>query len=103
MINAAICDDNEAMLNFLSGKIGEIFTEKSAPIDYSTFPKAKEYSRRVVGKTASSVASEISGGKSEAEKDSQKASKYGYAVKEKRARNIYSLPEIQRKKKKLKM
>jgi len=32
---------------------GEIYTEKSAPIDYSALPKAKEYSKRVVGRNAS--------------------------------------------------
>ena len=98
--NIGPIDQNEAQ-KMMKKLGGEIFTEKSAPIDYSTFPKAKEYSRRVVGKTASSVASEISGGKSDAEKDSSKANKYGYAVKEKRARNIYSLPEIPGKEKNL--
>ena len=37
---------------------GEVFAEKSAPIDYSAFPKAKEFSRRAVGRSASSIASQ---------------------------------------------
>ena len=98
--NIGPIDQNEAQ-KMMKKLGGEIFTEKSAPIDYSTFPKAEEYSRRVVGKSASSVASEIQSGKNDAEKDSSKGSKYGYAVKEKKQRNIYILPEIPGKEKSL--
>lgn len=68
---------------------GEIFTEKSVPIDYSAFPKSKEYSKRAVGKSASSIASSAQKTLSEAG-----TNKYGYAVTEKSAEQRESLPEI---------
>ena len=43
MINAAICDDNEAMLNFLSGKIGEIFTENGMEFELQQFHSGEEF------------------------------------------------------------
>lgn len=80
---------------------GEIFTEKSAPIDYSAFPKSKEYAHRVVGKSASSVASEIASREAEGGDSEKKGNKYGYAVREKRANNFYNLPQISNKEKSL--
>lgn len=68
---------------------GEVFAEKSAPIDYSAFPKAKEYSKRAVGRSASSVASHSSAGGSSA----SAGSKVGFATKEKPARTSV-LPEL---------
>lgn len=43
MINAAICDDNEAMLNFLAGKIGEIFTENGMEFELQQFHSGEEF------------------------------------------------------------
>ena len=43
MINAAICDDNEAMLNFLSDKIGEIFTENGMSFELQKFHSGEEF------------------------------------------------------------
>ena len=43
MINAAICDDNEAMLNFLSGKIGEIFMENGMEFELQKFHSGEEF------------------------------------------------------------
>lgn len=96
--------DEEEAQKMMKKLGGEIFTEKSAPIDYSAFPKAKEYSRRVVtGKSASNVASEISSSKSDGNSESQgkKGNKFGYATKEKRTHNVYNLPEISGKEKAL--
>lgn len=96
--------DEEEAQKMMKKLGGEIFTEKSAPIDYSAFPKAKEYSRRVVtGKSASNVASEISSSKPDGNPESQgkKGNKFGYATKEKRTHNVYNLPEISSKEKAL--
>ena len=68
---------------------GEVFTEKSAPIDYSALPKAREYSKRVVGRSASSVSSQTA--KSSASIPA--GGKVGFATKEKPTR-IGSLPEL---------
>ena len=68
---------------------GEVFTEKSAPIDYSALPKAREYSKRVVGRSASSVSSQTA--KSSASIPA--GGKVGFATKEKPTR-IGSLPEV---------
>ena len=46
MINAAICDDNEAMLNFLSGKISEIFTENRMSFELQTFHSGEEFLKK---------------------------------------------------------
>ena len=86
--NIGPIDEDEAkkMMKKLGG---EVFAEKSAPIDYSALPRAKEYSKRVVGRSASSVASQ-------AQKSSSNATvsgKTGYAVKEKPTR-LGSLPEL---------
>lgn len=43
MINAAICDDNEAMLDFLTGKIGEIFTENGMSFELQMFHSGEEF------------------------------------------------------------
>lgn len=94
--------DEEEAQKMMKKLGGEIFTEKSAPIDYSAFPKAKEFSRRVVtGKSASNVASEISSSKPDGNPESQgkKGNKFGYATKEKRTHNVYNLPEISGKEK----
>ena len=69
---------------------GEIFAEKSAPIDYSAFPKAKEFSKRVVGRSASSVASQTAATSTPA------AGKVGFAPKEKPAK-FGTLPELSSK------
>ncbi len=98
--NIGPIDQNEAQ-KMMKKLGGEIFTEKSAPIDYSSFPKAKEYSHRAVGKSASSVASEFSNAKNDSSADAKKGNKYGYAVTEKQTRNIFSLPEISSKEKAL--
>lgn len=71
---------------------GEVFAEKSAPIDYSAFPRAKEYSKRAVGRSASSVASRSSSGGTSV----PAGSKIGYAVKEKPVRASV-LPELSSK------
>ncbi len=85
--NIGPIDEDEAkkMMKKLGG---EVFAEKSAPIDYSALPKAREYSKRVVGKSASSVASQAS-----ASASIPAGSKFGYAPKEKPVR-IGSLPEL---------
>lgn len=70
---------------------GEIYTEKSAPIDYSALPKAKEYSKRVVGRNASANASQTANSQASAP-----AGKVGYAVKDKPIR-YGSLPELNSK------
>lgn len=66
---------------------GEIFAEKSAPIDYSSLPRAREYSKRVVGRSASSVASQT------AKNSIPAGGKVGFAAKEKPAK-VGSLPEL---------
>ena len=71
---------------------GEIFAEKSAPIDYSALPKAKEYSKRVVGRSASSIASQPSNAQAAA----PAAGKFGYAPKDKPIR-FGTLPELNSK------
>ena len=85
--NIGPIDEDEAkkMMKKLGG---EIFAEKSAPIDYSALPRAREYSKRVVGRSASSIASQ-------APKTAPSAAggKYGYAPKEKPVRTG-SLPEL---------
>lgn len=43
MINAAVCDDNEAMLNFLSSKISEIFTENGMSYELQVFHSGEEF------------------------------------------------------------
>ena len=65
---------------------GEVFAEKSAPIDYSAFPKAKEFSRRAVGRSASSIASQTAA-------SVPAGGKVGYAPKEKKKR-VGVLPEL---------
>ncbi len=96
--------DEEEAKKMMKKLGGEVFTEKSAPIDYSAFPRAKEYARKVVvGKSASTLASEIAGGKQNGDSDSasKKGNKYGYAVKEKRSHNLYNLPELTSKERNL--
>nr|MCR4822003.1 hypothetical protein [Treponema sp.] len=68
---------------------GEVFAEKSAPIDYSALPKAREYSKRVVGRSASSVAAQSAKSAS----NIPAGGKAGYATKEKPIR-YGSLPEL---------
>ena len=85
--NIGPIDEDEAkkMMKKLGG---EVFAEKSAPIDYSALPKAREYSKRVVGRSASSVASQT------AKTTSIPAGgKVGFAPKEKPKR-YSSLPEL---------
>lgn len=99
--NIGPIDEDEAkkMMKKLGG---EIFTEKSAPVDYSKLPHSREMARKVVGKSASSVASEIAGSKTDGnEESSQKSNKYGYSVNEKYSRDIYNLPQISAKEKAL--
>lgn len=67
---------------------GEVFAEKPAPIDYSALPKAKEYSKRVVGRSASSISSQTSNSSS-----ISSSGKVGFATKEKPTR-AGSLPEL---------
>lgn len=43
MMYVAICDDNEAMLNFLSGKISEIFTENGMAFELQKFHSGEEF------------------------------------------------------------
>ncbi|MBQ0051179.1 MAG: hypothetical protein KBT11_03840 [Treponema sp.] len=92
----------QAMMKKLGG---EIFTEKAAPIDYSSLPKSKEYSKRAVGKSASSLASEIatssaasSGSKNSSSKTGNKV---GFATRERPLRSMYNLPDISAKEKAL--
>ena len=66
---------------------GEVFTEKSVPIDYSALPKSKQYSKRVVGRPASSIASQTS------KTDIPAGGKIGFATKEKPVKYA-SLPEL---------
>lgn len=66
---------------------GEVFTEKSVPIDYSALPKSKQYSKRVVGRPASSIASQTS------KTDIPTGGKIGFATKEKPVKYA-SLPEL---------
>lgn len=97
--NIGPIDEDEAkkMMKKLGG---EVFTEKSAPVDYSNLPHSKELARRVVtGKSASNLASEIASNKSD--ETEKKGNKYGYAVKESRPRNYYNLPEIPNKERNL--
>lgn len=68
---------------------GEVFAEKSAPIDYSAFPKAKEYSKRAIGRPASSVASQTAKNPTQI----PEGGKVGFAVKEKPIR-LGALPEL---------
>lgn len=69
---------------------GEVFAEKSAPIDYSAFPKAKEFSKRVVGRSASSVASQTASASIPA------GGKVGFSPKEKPTK-FGMLPELSSK------
>ena len=71
---------------------GEVFAEKSAPIDYSALPRAREYSKKVVGKSASSVAS------AQAEKAAAipAGGKVGFVPKEKPTR-FGNLPDLSSK------
>ena len=84
--NIGPIDEDEAkqMMKKLGG---EIFAEKSAPIDTSNMPKAREYSKRVVGRPASSVASQS------AKTVFPAGGKVGFATKEKPTR-IGTLPEL---------
>ena len=77
---------------------GEVFTEKSAPIDYSALPKSKEYSKRAVGRSASSLPPQ----NSQASKGTAipAGGKIGYAVPEKKIR-YGSLPELTSKERSL--
>lgn len=88
--------DREEALEMMKKLGGEIFTEKSAPVEASSLPRSRIYAKRVVGKSASSVASEISKGRTGGF-DSSKGNKYGYAVKEKPSRNVFTLPELSSK------
>ena len=85
--NIGPIDENEAkeMMKKLGG---EVFIEKSAPIDYSSLPRAREYSKRVVGRSASSVASQTA-----AQSAIPAGGKVGFAPKEKAVRRN-SLPEL---------
>ena len=69
---------------------GEVFAEKSAPIDYSAFPKSKEFSKRAVGRSASSVASQTASASIPA------GGKVGFAPKEKPTK-FGMLPELSSK------
>lgn len=96
--------DEEEAKKMMKKLGGEVFAEKSAPIDYSAFPRAKEYARKVVvGKSASALASEIASGKSNVGSGSasKNGDKYGYAVKENRAHNLFNLPELSSKERNL--
>ena len=75
---------------------GEVFAEKSAPIDYSAFPKAKEYSKRAVGRSAASIGAQS--GKAPA---IPAGGKVGYAAPEKKVRLGGSLPELTSKERQL--
>ena len=88
--NIGPIDENEAkeMMKKLGG---EVFIEKSAPIDYSSLPRAREYSKRVVGRSASSVASQTA-----ASAAIPAGGKVGFATKEK-AVHRNSLPELNSK------
>lgn len=88
--NIGPIDQNEAkkMMKKLGG---EILGEKSAPINYDSLPKSKEYAKRAVassprptGKSANSASSAFSG------------NKYGYTAPEKSSSSSssYTLPEI---------
>ena len=85
--NIGPIDEDEAkkMMKKLGG---EVFAEKSAPIDYSAFPKAKEFSKRVVGRSASSVASQTAKASS-----IPAGGKIGFAPKEKPTK-FGVLPEL---------
>ena len=84
--NIGPIDEDEAkkMMKKLGG---EVFAEKSAPIDYSSLPKTKEYSKRVVGRSASSIASQT------AKTAIPAGGKVGFATKEKPT-HLGSLPEL---------
>ena len=85
--NIGPIDEDEAkkMMQKLGG---EVFAEKSVPIDYSALPKAREYSKRVVGRSASSVAAQTAKAPT-----IPAGGKVGFAPKEKPTR-IGSLPEL---------
>ena len=87
--NIGPIDEDEAkkMMKKLGG---EVFAEKSAPIDYSTLPKAREYSKRVVGRSASSVASQSA---KSSPSSTPAGGKVGFATKEKPIR-YGTLPEL---------
>ena len=77
-------DEAKQMMKKLGG---EVFVEKSAPIDTSNMPKSREYSKRVVGRSAASVASQS------AKTTIPAGGKVGFAVKERPTRSG-SLPEL---------
>ena len=79
-------DEAKIMMKKLGG---EVFAEKSAPIDTSNMPKSREYSKRVVGRPASSVASQTQ----KSGPSIPAGGKIGFATKEKPTR-FGSLPEI---------
>ena len=85
--NIGPIDEDEAkkMMKKLGG---EVFAEKAAPIDTSNLPKNREYSKRVVGRSASSVASQTS--KTPA---IPAGGKVGFATKEKPT-HYGTLPEL---------
>lgn len=85
--NIGPIDEDEAkrMMQKLGG---EVFTEKAAPIDTSNLPKTREYSKRVVGKPASSVAAQTARTAS-----IPAGGKVGFATKEKSA-HPGTLPEL---------
>ena len=43
MINAAICDDNEPTLNFLSGKISDIFSDHGMNFNLQQFHSGEDF------------------------------------------------------------
>lgn len=85
--NIGPIDEDEAkkMMKKLGG---EVFAEKSAPIDTSNMPRSREYSKRAVGRSASSVASQSARATA-----IPAGGKVGFAPKERPAR-AGSLPEL---------
>lgn len=49
MVNAAICDDNDAMLNFLNAKISEIFTENEMSFELQSFLSGQDFLQKHEG------------------------------------------------------
>lgn len=43
MVNTAICDDNDAMLNFLTNKVNEIFTENGISFELQSFLSGRDF------------------------------------------------------------
>ncbi len=97
--NIGPIDENEAkkMMKKLGG---EILQEKSAPIDYSAFPRAKEFSKRAVGKSASTVSASTAAAKIAAG-GAKAGNKVGFATVEKKAKPNLILPELTSKERSL--